>query len=57
MGAYTNATGKSPVWPEWATGFWQSKNRYRNQSEIMAVARRYKSLGLPLTVIAIDYYS
>jgi alpha-D-xyloside xylohydrolase len=45
------------VWPEWATGFWQSKNRYRNQSEIMAVARRYKSLGLPLTVIAIDYYS
>ena len=57
MSGYTNATGHSPVWPEWASGFWQSKNRYRNQTEILDVARHYRALGLPLTVIAIDYYS
>ena len=39
--AYADATGHSPVWPEWTSGFWQCKLRYSNQTQIMAVAQEY----------------
>jgi alpha-D-xyloside xylohydrolase len=53
---YADATGHAPELPEWAAGFWQSKLRYRNQEELLAVAREYRRLGLPLAVIVADYY-
>ena len=31
--------------PAWAAGFWQSKLRYRNQEELLDVAREYHRLG------------
>ena len=37
--------------PEWASGFWQCKLRYRTQDELLSVAREYKRRGLPLSVI------
>ncbi len=54
--AYTDLTGKSPEMPYYATGFWQSKNRYASQEELMEVAREYKRRNLPLSVIVADYY-
>jgi alpha-D-xyloside xylohydrolase len=51
---YVHATGLPPLLPEWAAGFWQSKLRYKSQAELLEVARRHKSLGLPLDVIVID---
>ncbi len=50
------ATGLPPMLPEWASGFWQSKLRYRNQDELLEVAREYKRRGLPLSVIVCDYF-
>jgi alpha-D-xyloside xylohydrolase len=50
---YVNATGRAPRFPKWASGYWQSRNRYRNQSEVLAVAHGYKSLGLPLALLII----
>ena len=49
-------TGHAPVMPHWATGFWQSRLRYETQDEVLAVAERYKKLGIPLSVIVIDYF-
>jgi len=46
---YTDLTGKSPMLPVWALGFWQSKLRYRTQEELLEVAREYKTRGLPLS--------
>jgi alpha-glucosidase (family GH31 glycosyl hydrolase) len=58
MHNYVDATGHSPVFPEWATGLWQSKNRYTNQSEVMGVVEGYKRRGLPLpSVVVIDFFS
>eukprot|EP00959_Pyramimonas_sp_CCMP1952_P045264 945444-Pyramimonas_sp.AAC.1 len=34
MGAFAAATGFPPPMPHFATGFWQSKNRYRSQAEV-----------------------
>lgn len=53
---YLNATGKAPMMPDYALGFWQSKLRYRNQEELLEVARKYKENNIPLSVIVIDFF-
>lgn len=53
---YTAVTGRAPMLPEWAAGFWQCKLRYRTQDELLDVAREYKRRGLPLSVIVVDYF-
>jgi alpha-D-xyloside xylohydrolase len=53
---YTDLTGKPPMLPEWAAGFWQCKLRYRTQEELLNVAREYKKRGLPLSVIVVDFF-
>ncbi|HJP79412.1 MAG TPA: TIM-barrel domain-containing protein [Pseudonocardiaceae bacterium] len=53
---YADATGRAPMLPEWASGFWQSKLRYRNQDELLSVAREYARRGLPLSVIVVDFF-
>lgn len=54
--AYTQVTGRVPMMPEFAAGFWQSKLRYQTQEELLEVAREYKRRGLPLSVIVIDFF-
>ncbi len=56
LASYADATGHAPVLPDWASGFWQSKLRYRTQDELLEVAREYVKRGLPLSVIVVDYF-
>lgn len=53
---YANVTGKVPMMPDYAMGFWQCKLRYRSQDELLAVARKHKELGLPIDVIVADFF-
>ena len=53
---YTGLTGRPPMLPDFASGFWQCKLRYRSQEELLEVAREYRRRGLPLSVIVIDYF-
>lgn len=53
---YADVTGKVPMMPDYATGFWQSKLRYQTQEELMEIAREYKRRGLPISVIVIDFF-
>jgi alpha-D-xyloside xylohydrolase len=53
---YAQVTGLPPMFPQWASGFWQSKLRYRDQEELLEVAREYKRRGLPLAVLVCDYF-
>jgi alpha-D-xyloside xylohydrolase len=53
---YAEAAGRSPPFPEWASGFWQCRLRYRNQEELLSVAREHKRRGLPLSCIVIDFF-
>jgi alpha-D-xyloside xylohydrolase len=53
---YANVTGKVPMMPEYGLGFWQCKLRYQTQDELLSVAREYKSRGLPLDLIVIDFF-
>ena len=56
MESYANVTGKVPMMPDYATGFWQCKLRYKTQDQLMEVAREYKRRGLPLSVIVCDFF-
>lgn len=53
---YSAVTGRAPMLPDWASGLWQSKLRYRTQDELLNVVREYKRRGLPLSVIVADYF-
>lgn len=53
---YSAATGRTPMMPEYGLGYWQCKLRYRNQDEILAVARKHKALGLPMDAIVVDFF-
>ena len=56
LARYADVTGHAPELPTWASGFWQSKLRYRTQDELVAVAREYKRRDLPLSVIVADFF-
>lgn len=53
---YSAATGRTPMMPEYGLGYWQCKLRYRNQEEILAVAREHKRRGLPMDAIVVDFF-
>jgi alpha-D-xyloside xylohydrolase len=55
LSQYADSTGHPPEMPVFATGFWQCKNRYRSQDELLTVAREYKKRKLPISTIVIDY--
>lgn len=56
MGKYADLTGHAPIFPKWASGFWQSKLRYEDREELLSVAREYKKRNLPIAAIVIDYF-
>lgn len=55
-GYFTEITGRAPMLPQWASGFWQCKLRYESQEELLQVAREYKRRKLPISVIVIDFF-
>ena len=48
-------SGKVPMFPLWTYGYWQSKERYKSQDEIIGVVEKYRSLGVPLDGIIQDW--
>ena len=42
LSSYADVTGHAPEFPEWASGFWQSKLRYASQAELEAIAEEYQ---------------
>lgn len=52
--SYRQMTGGVPLLPKWAYGFFQSKDTYDSQDEILGVARHYRSAHLPLDCIVQD---
>ena len=53
---YRNLTGHTPMLPEWAYGFFQSKDRYVSQDEVLSIAARYRKEHLPLDAIVQDWF-
>ena len=52
---YRELTGEAPLMPEWLLGFWQSKERYRTQDEVLGIAKQYRDLQVPIDGIVQDW--
>jgi len=53
---YTEVTGRAPMMPDYAMGFWQCKLRYQTQEELLSVAREYAKRQIPVKVIVADFF-
>ncbi len=53
---YRSLTGHTPLLPKWAYGFFQSKDRYMSQDEILEIAHRYREEHIPLDAIVQDWF-
>jgi len=52
---YRELTGHVPLFPKWAYGYLQSKERYKTQDEIINVVREYRKRRIPLDGIVLDW--
>lgn len=48
-------TGQAPMFPLWTFGFWQSRERYVSQDELVSVVAKYRDLKVPLDGIIQDW--
>jgi alpha-D-xyloside xylohydrolase len=53
---YRAMTGAAPLFGKWAYGFWQCKNKYESQAEVLGVAHKYRELGIPVDNIVQDWF-
>lgn len=53
---YRRDTGQAPLFPVWAYGLWQCKERYKSSEELLAVASEYRRRRLPLDAIIQDWF-
>ena len=55
IAGYRFLTGKAPIMPKWAYGFWQSRQRYETQDQLLGTLREYRKRELPLDNIVQDW--
>ena len=55
IGCMRNLTGQAPMFPLWTFGFFQSKERYKSQVELVDVVKKYRELKVPLDGIIQDW--
>jgi len=55
IGQMRDLTGQAPMFPLWTFGYWQSKERYKSQNEVVGIVKKYRDLGVPLDGIIQDW--
>lgn len=55
VAGYRQATGVAPLFPKAAYGFWQCRERYSSQAQMLEAARRFRSNNIPVDFIVQDW--
>jgi alpha-D-xyloside xylohydrolase len=55
ISGYRTLTGKSPVYPKWVLGYWQSRERYKTSAEIEETLAEFRHRHLPIDNIVQDW--
>ncbi len=55
ISGYRTLTGKAQIMPEWLFGYWQSRERYKTQREILDALQGFRDRGLPVDNIVMDW--
>lgn len=56
IAGYRRLTGPAVMLPRWAYGFWQSRQRYTRQDELLDVLREYRRRRIPIDNIVLDWF-
>ena len=52
---YRQLTGEAPLYPKWAYGYWQCRERYHSQQEILDTAAEFRKRKIPIDVLVQDW--
>ena len=52
---YRQLTGKAQVMPKWSMGFWQSRERYKTQKELLETLQEFRQRNIPIDNIVQDW--
>jgi alpha-D-xyloside xylohydrolase len=55
IAAYRTLTGVAPMFGKWAWGFWQCKQRYHSQQQLLDTVARYRQMNVPIDGIIQDW--
>lgn len=55
ISGYRMLTGRAPVYPKWVLGYWQSRERYKTQKEIVETLAEFRHQHLPIDNIVQDW--
>ncbi|MDE6795636.1 MAG: DUF5110 domain-containing protein [Muribaculaceae bacterium] len=55
ISGYRTLTGKAPIMPKWAMGYWQSREKYNTQEEVLSTLAEFRRRGIPIDNIVIDW--
>lgn len=55
ISGYRTLTGKSPIMPKWAMGYWQSREKYNTQDEVLSTVAEFRRRNIPIDNIVIDW--
>jgi alpha-D-xyloside xylohydrolase len=52
---YRQLTGEAPLFPKWAYGYWQCRERYHSQQEILDTAAEFRKRNIPVDALVQDW--
>lgn len=55
VSGYRHLTGDAVLLPKWVYGFWQSRERYKSQDEIINTFKYYRDKKIPIDNIVLDW--
>ncbi len=55
VAGYRTLTGQASLLPRWAYGFWQSKNKYNTQEEVLSTLAEFRRRQIPIDNIVQDW--
>ncbi len=55
VAGYRDLTGDAVMLPKWVYGFWQSRERYKSQDEIVNTFKYYRDKKIPIDNIVLDW--
>ncbi|MEI9910269.1 MAG: TIM-barrel domain-containing protein [Bacteroidota bacterium] len=55
ISGYRTLTGKATMLPVWTFGFWQSRERYKTQEEILTTVQEFRKRKIPIDNIVLDW--
>ena len=55
ISGYRTLTGKSPIMPKWAMGFWQSREKYNTADEMLGALKGFRDRKIPIDNVVLDW--